>query len=114
MSDSILDVEYFIDNINPDLLCPICSNVILNSSSCRDGHSFCKECILPWLKQKRECPIDRKELTEILLCNNRFMQDAINNLKVRCLFYSFVSENKPATNHGCVWVGKLEDRSKHF
>ena len=60
------DKERFIDKdcILNDLICSICTEVILDPVQTPCEHCFCKECITTWLDEKQKfCPVDRKTLT---------------------------------------------------
>ena len=46
--------------------CPICTEVMKEASATECGHSFCDVCIKRCLKNKKECPICRKKITDTL------------------------------------------------
>ena len=54
-------LENLIDKENKeDFICPICLSILKNPINCSDNnnsHSFCKDCIDYFLKNKKKCPI---------------------------------------------------------
>jgi hypothetical protein len=54
MNDNIDPSKY-----GPELECPICRELFFHPVSMNCGHTFCKECLLPALKQKPMCPLCR-------------------------------------------------------
>ena len=76
-----------IQNINYDLICPICINIIKDPKSCSlncISHSFCKNCIDIYLVNNDKCPI----------CKNQFgykdnpgVLKSLNKLSFRCMFH---------------------------
>ena len=91
-------------NKNEDLICPICMYVLKNTISCSDNktsHSFCKNCIDLYLKEKNKCPI----------CKNNFeykvKNDIINSLEklfFKCLF----------KNEGCKEIISYKEYFNHL
>lgn len=44
----------------PDILnCLICSDILFEPIVLECNHTFCKSCITEWMKQNKNCPIDR-------------------------------------------------------
>ena len=78
--------ESLIENINLDLICPICLNILKDPKSCSSNkitHYFCKNCIDTYLSINNKCPI----------CKNIFqykdnleIKILLNNLSFKCLF----------------------------
>ena len=91
-------------NKNEDLICPICFYILkypINCSDKNNSHSFCKECIDIYLKEKNKCPI----------CKNNFEykinNDIINSLEklmFKCLF----------KNKGCNEIISYKDYFNHL
>lgn len=85
---------------------PLCSEPLRDpltaATSCE--HSFCKLCILPWVRNKPSCPTCRQPLQESELqpCS-RIVRGMLDELQVVCPF-------KP---EGCEWTGKREDWVRH-
>ena len=48
-------------SIEDFIKCPICMEIINNLCDLDCGHSFCKNCIELWLKNKKTCPICTKK-----------------------------------------------------
>ena len=69
-----------------DLICPICLLILRNPINCSDkinSHSFCKECIDEFLKEKNKCPIC-KLIFEYK--TNNIIIDKLNTLLFHCMF----------------------------
>ncbi|VEL17123.1 unnamed protein product [Protopolystoma xenopodis] len=52
--------EYIKEFISKELVCSICTEIIIHISSLDCGHVFCRVCIEKWMVLKKECPICRK------------------------------------------------------
>ena len=84
-------ISYPIDNLidkdkADNLICPICLQLLKNPISCSErinSHSFCKECIDEFLKEKDACPICKSNF-EYKIKNNIIQE--VNNLYFFCLF----------------------------
>ena len=74
----VLDADDFIDSVDEEFICSICSNVLSEPRGCRDGHNFCKACIENWLKTNRTCPIDRSRLTKSDLMRVRVIENLVS------------------------------------
>ncbi|XP_077297459.1 uncharacterized protein LOC143919131 isoform X2 [Arctopsyche grandis] len=46
-----------------EMICSICSEFFIKSTTLNCGHSFCHYCIKSWKKQKPQCPICRAKIT---------------------------------------------------
>ena len=69
-----------------DLICPICLQILRNPFCCSEkinSHSFCKECIDEFLKEKNKCPVC-KLIFEYK--NNTNLKDKLNKLSFYCMF----------------------------
>uniref|UniRef100_A0A3B3UYT4 RING-type domain-containing protein n=1 Tax=Poecilia latipinna TaxID=48699 RepID=A0A3B3UYT4_9TELE len=82
-----------------DLCCPVCKEVFKDPVILSCSHSFCKECLKNWWREKpaRECPVckrrsSRMELTLNLVLENlceSFLQQKIQNAPMRlCSLHS--------------------------
>ncbi|KAK2708721.1 hypothetical protein QYM36_014355 [Artemia franciscana] len=101
-----IDVARFSGDIDEDLLCPICSNVLedpLQAPTCE--HAFCNSCITEWLTRNQTCPIDRRYLTiDALKPVPRILRNLLSRLSLMC-------DNE---KHGCPAVVKLEALQTHL
>uniref|UniRef100_W5LZE6 PDZ domain containing ring finger 3 n=1 Tax=Lepisosteus oculatus TaxID=7918 RepID=W5LZE6_LEPOC len=98
-----LDVELFVDSVDPDFRCRLCTKVLEDPMSTPCGHVFCAGCILPWSVKQRQCPlyckpISAKELHQVLPLKN-----LIEKLIIRCLYHS----------RGCIKKVKVQDLGYH-
>ncbi|KAK5575404.1 hypothetical protein RB653_010664 [Dictyostelium firmibasis] len=70
-------------DIDEDLYCQLCCNLMTESVSCQAGHNLCKDCFHKQIETvKPECPICCIPVTTTTLCKNIYLQKHINNLKV--------------------------------
>ena len=84
-------VFYSMDNLiekenKEDLMCPICYFVLNNPISCsykNNSHSFCKDCIDTYLKEKNKCP-SCKSIFEYKVNND--IKNELNKLQFHCEF----------------------------
>ena len=97
------DLQRFVERetIVEDIICSICKDVVQEPVQTPCDHVFCSECIILWLEEgRRNCPIDRQELTfEGLKPPNRVITQLINKLTIRCTNFE----------KGCRLLCKLED-----
>ncbi|XP_065181965.1 TNF receptor-associated factor 6-like [Sycon ciliatum] len=99
------DLEVFVEE--PDLdrfQCPMCLGVIRNPvlvTVC--GHHFCEDCITEWLKNRRTCPLDKRNVPFGRIAYNFEKLRHIGQLKVFC-------ERKEV---GCPWTGPLCTYESH-
>ncbi|XP_066988012.1 E3 ubiquitin-protein ligase NRDP1 isoform X1 [Macrobrachium rosenbergii] len=100
------DVTRFQGEVDEELLCPICSEVLedpLQAPSCE--HAFCSGCINEWLSRQQTCPVDRQTITSSQLKSvPRILRSLLSKLYISC-------DNKP---HGCTAVLKLDLLSSHL
>ncbi|XP_044204486.1 nuclear factor 7, brain-like [Thunnus albacares] len=68
-----------------DLCCPVCHDVFRDPVLLSCGHSFCKDCLKSWWRQKqtRECPVCRKRSSK---------SDPLCNLVLKNLCESFLQD----------------------
>lgn len=64
-------------DLDKDLLCPICMQVIKDAFLTACGHSFCYMCIITHLKNKSDCPCCSQHLTNKQLYPN-FLLDKVS------------------------------------
>ncbi|GMP53851.1 hypothetical protein CsSME_00019199 [Camellia sinensis var. sinensis] len=64
------------DELDRDLLCPICMQIIKDAFLTACGHSFCYMCIITHLHNKKDCPCCGHYLTNNQLFPN-FLLDKV-------------------------------------
>lgn len=64
-------------DLDKDLLCPICMQVIKDAFLTACGHSFCYMCIITHLRNKNDCPCCSQHLTNNQLYPN-FLLDKVS------------------------------------
>jgi hypothetical protein len=97
-----LDPDQFTTQINMDLCCSFCFGVLRNTRQCPNGHMYCLRCIIQSLERESSCPVCRIFLTPELLSVNRFADNFIAELEIRC------------QNSSCDWRGPCRDLNQHF
>ncbi|XP_046367224.2 RING finger protein 151-like [Haliotis rufescens] len=97
--------RYFLnpESVSHHLYCSICQEVFSEPQRAPCGHSFCKKCILPWLKHGRTCPEDRKPLQAHQLHHDFILENIIGDQMVAC----------PHRGGGCEFVGQLQQLASH-
>ena len=82
--------DRFIEEVNNDLICPICVGVFRKvrlTSTCK--HNFCKKCLSKWLYDHSDCPYCRTKISSTNESTpNEQLQDTINQMKLRCFHAS--------------------------
>jgi hypothetical protein len=89
---------------DPNLLCPICINVLDNPLRTPCGHVFCGACISEWVDNTPACPECRTEVEPAQMLPDRFADRLVANLQSFCTF----------RKGGCQWVGKRGDMCGHL
>ena len=92
------------DEIDQDWECAICMDVMINPVKTKCGHSFCKHCIVRYLKNRYEkaCPFCRREVAIKDLKRNEELYKITENLLIRC------------PHSLCNWSGKFSDMLNHI
>ena len=130
-----LDPADVVGELDEELVCTLCRDVLRQPHSCQAGHSFCKDCIAEWLGRSRTCPIDRAVLGGVeTLTRQRPLENMISRLTVRCPHHGR-EDGRPAKRprrsqpddgpsepqagdgsdgDGCGWTGKLSERAAHL
>jgi hypothetical protein len=90
------DIKRFIGGkVNEEFVCVICQDVLeepVMVSICE--HIFCDGCIRGWILEKKECPVDRKVISESHLRDPfRAFKNLLNQLEITC-DYSALGCNK--------------------
>eukprot|EP00467_Chlorarachnion_reptans_P004979 CAMPEP_0114525196 /NCGR_PEP_ID=MMETSP0109-20121206/22282_1 /TAXON_ID=29199 /ORGANISM="Chlorarachnion reptans, Strain CCCM449" /LENGTH=495 /DNA_ID=CAMNT_0001706735 /DNA_START=77 /DNA_END=1561 /DNA_ORIENTATION=- len=76
--------ENFVNPVDENFVCSICSNVLLKPHSCKKGHVFCYQCISSWIAHKPTCPVDREPLDITGLTPVLVLDNFISKMQVRC------------------------------
>ncbi|XP_061180921.1 RING finger protein 151-like [Saccostrea echinata] len=99
------EVRYFLnpESVSVHLFCSICQDVFQDPQRAPCGHSFCRKCILPWLRQSQSCPEDRKPVKEKQLHHDFILENIIGDQMVAC----------PYRKSGCDYVGQLQLLASH-
>lgn len=123
-----LDPGDVVGGVDTHLQCTICSYVLSQPRSCKGGHTFCKDCIEQWLRQKATCPLGcAEELRVEHLFPNLIAAGMVDALVVRCINAVVTQPARkkarssrpddepqpPTAAQGCWWTGKLEAREHH-
>ena len=64
LSQSIKDILR--ELAETELQCAVCYGVFMDATTINCGHSFCKNCILEWQKQKSNCPLCRTDIKHMV------------------------------------------------
>jgi hypothetical protein len=65
----------YVKEVDANLNCVICYEILSDPVCCQEGHFYCRECIQRCLITKRECPVDRNYLTSQLLSRGRLIEN---------------------------------------
>ncbi|XP_019643484.1 PREDICTED: E3 ubiquitin-protein ligase LNX-like [Branchiostoma belcheri] len=109
--DGCMDVNqaeeerYFLnpESVSEHLYCSICQDVFKEPQRAPCGHSYCKQCIMAWLRTSKTCPEDRRPVREKDLHYDFILANIIGDHMVACPFRKL----------GCEFVGKLELLTSH-
>jgi len=55
-------IDHAMQKLNAELICPICQNLFVLTSTLTCGHSYCSECINEWLRSCQACPVCRNQV----------------------------------------------------
>ncbi|XP_042880761.1 E3 ubiquitin-protein ligase LNX-like [Penaeus japonicus] len=56
----------YTDDVDEDVTCHICLQPLVTPLDTPCGHTFCRPCLLSFLKVQQNCPVDRKPLSQQL------------------------------------------------
>lgn len=77
----------FVNEIDEEFHCTICTMVLENPMQSPCEHIFCNECIEGWLRVEESCPIDRCFLhADDLKPTPRYFRNMLDKLEIRCSF----------------------------
>lgn len=81
------DLTRFVDHVDDEFQCQICTLVLENPIETPCEHFFCDKCIKEWLSMDKVCPVDRQPLTTADLrppC--RLLRNLIGKFAMKCDF----------------------------
>jgi len=56
------NIIFLFKDIDDDFLCDVCLQPFVDPYDTRCGHTFCCVCLKNYVRLKKSCPIDRKQL----------------------------------------------------
>lgn len=81
------DLTNFVDEVDDELQCQICTMVLEHPIETPCEHFFCSECIEGWLSVNAVCPVDRRPPTTADLRHpSRLTCNLLGKLDIRCDF----------------------------
>ena len=98
-------VNKFVTNVDPNLICNICTGIMKQAVVTLCGHSFCHACLCTWLTkpETESCPVCRAYTSKYEIIPNISLRSIIRVLPVWC-------DNK---ENGCKIVVNLEGLESH-
>ncbi|KAJ8761150.1 hypothetical protein K2173_001206 [Erythroxylum novogranatense] len=89
--------------VDKDLLCPICMQIIKDAFTTACGHSFCYACILTHLRNKDDCPCCARYLTSNLIFPNFLLNKLLDRASARQMarHASPIENFRRALQQGC-------------
>ena len=100
---SFRESDFVQSDISKDYECPICFNMLKNPflTACCGNH-FCEVCIEAIKTTTNKCPVCKVKPIKGIV--DKKLQRRMNELEVCC----------SQKNHGCSWVGRLDELTKHL
>ncbi|KAG4123963.1 hypothetical protein ERO13_D10G010200v2 [Gossypium hirsutum] len=83
MPPSLMEEEPSEADIDKDVLCPICMQIIKDAFMTACGHSFCYMCILTHLRNKSDCPCCSRYLTNNHIFPNLLLNKLLKKISAR-------------------------------
>uniref|UniRef100_A0A6A7FP33 Ligand of Numb protein X 2-like n=2 Tax=Hirondellea gigas TaxID=1518452 RepID=A0A6A7FP33_9CRUS len=75
----------YIDDVDEDVSCHICLQPLVTPVDTPCGHTFCRPCLLTYLRVQPMCPVDRRPLTHQLCTpSSLVLRKLLEKLIVRC------------------------------
>lgn len=75
----------YVDEVDEDVTCHICLQPLVTPLDTPCGHTFCRPCILSFMKVQHFCPVDRKPLSQQLCTpSSLVLKKLLEKLKVKC------------------------------
>jgi E3 ubiquitin-protein ligase NRDP1 len=98
------NVEDYEGTVNPAILCSVCKEVLKDPVNTPCGHTFCRECIIEWIRTSPSCPVDRNRLNLENISNaGCTLRSLLDSLPVKCGF----------SVNGCSYSGKRSSLVNH-
>ena len=120
-----------------NVTCSICMQLLdtpMSPGGCQEGHTFCASCLRDALKATPRCPTCRAASTPDALTRNRFAENVINELRMRCAHGAAPPSAEPDAKRQkkeddvlehqkgavvtsmstCSWSGKVADYRAHL
>lgn len=83
-------------------VCTVCFKVLNDPHHCKNGHSFCKSCVLSWISRDPSCPTCKDPLRLEDLKLDRTAKDFIACMDVHC-----------ELSDQCKWIGPFHKQAEH-
>ena len=87
--------------------CNICMQVLNDPTQCKNGHMFCRYCVVRSLATKSECPTCKVDLSASSISTNLFVKNLIDHMDVHC--FTRLTELENANNGTNSMVAILEE-----
>ena len=119
-----------------NVTCSICMQLLdtpMSPGGCQEGHTFCASCLRDALKAAPRCPTCRAASSPDALTRNRFAENVINELRMRCAHGAAPPSAEPDVKRqkkeedvlehqkgavvaasSCSWRGKVADYRAHL
>ena len=118
-----------------NVTCSICMQLLdtpMSPGGCQEGHTFCASCLRDALKATPRCPTCRAASSPDALTRNRFAENVINELRMRCAHGAAPPSAEPDAKRqkkeevveiqkgavvaasSCSWRGKVADYQAHL
>ncbi|XP_067907599.1 E3 ubiquitin-protein ligase PDZRN3-B isoform X2 [Heterodontus francisci] len=97
------ELERFSEDVDPDFKCNLCNKVLEDPLTTPCGHVFCAGCVLPWIVQRGNCPVQCRRLAPKELNHVLPLKNLILKLEIRCDNYQ----------RGCEKVVRLQQLAEH-
>lgn len=100
------DLEEFVhpERISSQLICPICTQVLLNPVQTATEHLFCEDELLEWMTRSSQCPVTKRTIDPGEIRRpGRIVLNMLAELEVFCCYKRL----------GCPWTGPQELLASH-
>ena len=99
-----------------DIECTLCRSAMQKPfSGCREGHTYCEDCLHEWLQKSDKCPECRESIDVTRLVRNRPIENLVLGKAMWCENAS--SHARPAPSEappgGCPWDGSVGEYHAH-